>query len=1389
MNFNPFKLRTNSLVFITAIVVMGLFFLFYFEYYIKTNENNIIAAHFRALDQMGINIDKRLDIYLKNAEGLEKKIDNEWDSIRLEPGNRDKNTDELLLLLIDTLNEKGDFNKNLKVKEIFRTQKQIEHLHDILNPGLTEYYRFAIKIKDPPFKATTVGKTAYMVIEAPYAKLTDGLQRDDIFDGLILIRDSDIVYNTMDQQMLYFPAERKKAEKETEDKTDDRLSAIGTVVSGKVTDMPVSNIMYKAFIKPFRINNETWFAIGLVNAGKFNAATRSIDPWLIISVSVLLMFIILGLPVIKLKVLSETEQLDTRNIIDYALFTMLGGAFITIFFAFIANNFKNQQNINTKLEDLSSSIYNSFVNELNDAYRQLEFYDENYQSMSFPKNEYNSAIRKDILSEEEPYFPASYPFGDYYFWTDNKGMQTAYLTPFNFYGKLSNLSSRDYINKKDEWFMPGSKTKRFRLQSIVSVTSGTVKAAISKKGAFDDVKRAVVAVSTRMYSLINTILPMDHQFCIIDKKGMVWFHSNPDRNLKENFIEECNNSKYLKAAIYSNTTKTLDVKYFNYPYRIMIRHIDNLPLYLIVMYNKKAIKSFQAEVITFTLIFTGIVFLLIFLQIFSLLVIEKNLRKNFSRNLLIKLTIPVSRLNLKYKYLLKLHLLILPVYVIYLYFASNMAALTAILSLSIFLFTYSYFVLNKDAERSGHIKWFIGVNTVLLLIVTLAGYALSPAREFIYIIIFDILLIAITVAGHKFLLPAQKSDNKYWINYTRLLIIMLILLGILPALKFYVTGYNNESKIRVKHTLMNLRYQKETRNKKILNIYTAVKPSEKRDSIINLRNNLGIYTRFYNHTVFSDQINNTGNDPSNSAKWDSLYCFIRPFYDKYIIENKYLPLSVSKNSNISWRSDNEKIILRYNSLTEFRNHRVVKPYYISSTVPRINIIVPFDTDKGPKAKDILFTVIFWIFISAAIFMFYHLLKFGLFRIFSYNIIKNYEYPEFDKKLDNLLTAYDRILLISQSSLEEPEKLLDHFSEEKGRLILDWSKTEKTAKSDKEIAKFRKNISDKDTKTAILITGIDHELEKTEETDQKIEALKRLTERKDVKIVVLLQESPENITGYYQKQIEKINELKISNDEKSKELKELYELNEKVNSVLKNFHNQFVPVRFSHTEGPEEGSTQVSPVDILINNELNAADHLMKFRPAFETLKTECEELLKSQNSKSTSKQDKEKERIVLRCHEQIINKTHDLAGEYYEEIFSACSAEEKYILLDLAHDLIINPKNGSTIYALLDKSLLVKRHDRITIMNKSFHKFLISKLHLTKELEKQLTEKHDSGTWQGYKVTLIVIILSLFAFITLANQEFLDNLNKLFVGIGGAIAAITAIIKLLSYKKGPASKG
>ena len=92
---------------------MAIFYFFYFEAYVKNNENRLISANLSVLNQMGNNVEKKINVYIRSAEDLKGKVKPLWDEQN--KNDKDSLTPEKEKKLIDTLNNEGDLNKNIKL--------------------------------------------------------------------------------------------------------------------------------------------------------------------------------------------------------------------------------------------------------------------------------------------------------------------------------------------------------------------------------------------------------------------------------------------------------------------------------------------------------------------------------------------------------------------------------------------------------------------------------------------------------------------------------------------------------------------------------------------------------------------------------------------------------------------------------------------------------------------------------------------------------------------------------------------------------------------------------------------------------------------------------------------------------------------------------------------------------------------------------------------------------------------------------------------------------------------------------------------------------------------------------------------------------------------------
>jgi len=151
--------------------------------------------------------------------------------------------------------------------------------------------------------------------------------------------------------------------------------------------------------------------------------------------------------------------------------------------------------------------------------------------------------------------------------------------------------------------------------------------------------------------------------------------------------------------------------------------------------------------------------------------------------------------------------------------------------------------------------------------------------------------------------------------------------------------------------------------------------------------------------------------------------------------------------------------------------------------------------------------------------------------------------------------------------------------------------------------------------------------------------------------------------------------------------------------------------------------------------------------------------------------------------DRIIARIMDLSRLYYDGILASCTPMERFVLSDMAQDMIVNSKNKKVVNFLIHRGLFVINGCAIKFMNESFRKHVV--LRFTDVERARLKEKlGDTGSsWQGAKLILVLIMVGLITFLFIANRSILDNLNKLFLVIGGGTVLITNLTGLLTRKE------
>jgi hypothetical protein len=104
-------------------------------------------------------------------------------------------------------------------------------------------------------------------------------------------------------------------------------------------------------------------------------------------------------------------------------------------------------------------------------------------------------------------------------------------------------------------------SSQFVLQSFVSPSTGEFLPSLIFNPETSADAGARILATTQLPSLVNVLLPQGFGFAVVDPEGQVLFHSDPSRNLHENFFGETDDPDELKASLRRNEPKHLSLRY------------------------------------------------------------------------------------------------------------------------------------------------------------------------------------------------------------------------------------------------------------------------------------------------------------------------------------------------------------------------------------------------------------------------------------------------------------------------------------------------------------------------------------------------------------------------------------------------------------------------------------------------------------------------------------------------------------------------------------------------------------------------------------------------------------------------------------------------------------
>src|SRR5690606_9764698 len=156
---------------------------------------------------------------------------------------------------------------------------------------------------------------------------------------------------------------------------DSLISARNGINSSALSVVTINDVPYKLFcdrISFDRAGKEDWILCGLVQEKSFKAQVRQVEPIILLYAALILLFVLLGMPVLKLLVMSPIERLRTGNVL-FNGFALVGGSALLFLIILATRHYwgYHYRQLDMRLEHLSHVVHNSFVEEANLIHTQL----------------------------------------------------------------------------------------------------------------------------------------------------------------------------------------------------------------------------------------------------------------------------------------------------------------------------------------------------------------------------------------------------------------------------------------------------------------------------------------------------------------------------------------------------------------------------------------------------------------------------------------------------------------------------------------------------------------------------------------------------------------------------------------------------------------------------------------------------------------------------------------------------------------------------------------------------------------------------------------------------------------------------------------------------------
>ena len=377
--------------------------------------------------------------------------------------------------------------------------------------------------------------------------------------------------------------------------------------------------------------------VGLVSSSAFRVESMLISPLIVLGFVTLLVFALLGLPILKIFFLSPRERFRFVDAYFLATCTLLILMVISATLFTVDIYYGLESRADETLRNLSLTMRTKLYDELDTIHQQLRGLDEcavqqrPLSSLSNLLAMHDHEVSCGQDRKELQAIVQEYPFFSKVFWTRRDGMQHVKWTTARRLTPLVDVGRRSYFQAVvDEKLMsyerpcPGACSvsdppsdrnaaaphptrgvlSKLYIEPVRSLTTGEDEAVISMASRLSvNDQRTVVSLVTNLAPFTDPVLPAGFLFAVVDDDGLILFHSDRRRTLIENFFDETDHNSRLRAAVSAREPEEMNLRYRGRSYRVYVAPLVKLPWSLVLLRDKVLLRTVIIEILADVVVF------------------------------------------------------------------------------------------------------------------------------------------------------------------------------------------------------------------------------------------------------------------------------------------------------------------------------------------------------------------------------------------------------------------------------------------------------------------------------------------------------------------------------------------------------------------------------------------------------------------------------------------------------------------------------------------------------------------------------------------------------------------------------------------------------------------